>query len=378
MGANASSAFGSLLGTLGGPLGSMLTTFGIGLGKKLFSALFGSAGRDEVKKFADSFGGFDDLHTKLLSLGAAGEALWVKLTQGVGKNNPAQAKAVIEEINAAFADQGDKAERLASAMEKYGITWEDLGEKARQAHVDQVAKGLIEDFDVLNDAGIDVDTIIQKMGSSIQDLVNSARKTGAEVPLAMKPMLQRMIELGLLTDENGNKLEDLSSINFSESLTQGFDRIVDAINRVAKALGADLPDAIAKIPKDVQINVKTKYTHEGDDGGGGEQPEPEHYATGGIASGAQIARVAERGKKEIIGDVEFMTQALAGALGKVSQPGRSSAATFIPNGQSSGVRTLELVLPIGRQIERYSIDLDRERRRQGQPTERRTITERSF
>jgi hypothetical protein len=56
--------------------------------KNIFN--LGTAGRDAVKDFAASFGGFDDLHAKLLTLGDAGEALWIKLTQGVGKNNPAR------------------------------------------------------------------------------------------------------------------------------------------------------------------------------------------------------------------------------------------------------------------------------------------------
>lgn len=61
-----------------------------------------TAGRKAVEDFAESAGGFDKLHTQLLTLGAAGEALWVKLTQGVDKGNPEQAKKVIAEVQKAL------------------------------------------------------------------------------------------------------------------------------------------------------------------------------------------------------------------------------------------------------------------------------------
>lgn len=61
-------------------------------------------GRDLVIDFASNLGGFDALHAALLRGGDAGEALWIKLTQGVGRNNPAQARQVIEEVQR-FLDQ---------------------------------------------------------------------------------------------------------------------------------------------------------------------------------------------------------------------------------------------------------------------------------
>lgn len=60
-------------------------------------------GRDSVVDFAASMGGFDALHAKLLQLGADGEALWVKLTQGTPSGNKdiaaANIQAVIDALN---------------------------------------------------------------------------------------------------------------------------------------------------------------------------------------------------------------------------------------------------------------------------------------
>lgn len=89
---------------------------------KAVVALFGlfdkDKGRDLVVSFADTFGGFDKLHDQLLTLGDAGEALWVKLTQGVGRNNPQQAQQVIDEITAALAKQAQGHDDATQATEE--------------------------------------------------------------------------------------------------------------------------------------------------------------------------------------------------------------------------------------------------------------------
>lgn len=83
-------ALGGLLGLRTGKLGALLGT--------------NATGRQAVIDFAELSGGFDKLHEKLLTLGAAGEALWIKLTQGTGRANPEQAARTIREINDALAN----------------------------------------------------------------------------------------------------------------------------------------------------------------------------------------------------------------------------------------------------------------------------------
>ena len=89
-------------------LGTLLQPIFSALGDKLLGWLgLGTKGRDVVKEFAASMGGFDAVRDKLRELGAEGEKLWINLTQGVGKNNPAQAKAAIDAITQAL-DRADK------------------------------------------------------------------------------------------------------------------------------------------------------------------------------------------------------------------------------------------------------------------------------
>mgnify|MGYP001577507891 CR=1 FL=1 len=68
-----------------------------------------------------------------------------------------------------------------------------------------------------------------------------------------------MVELGLLTDAAGNKLTDLGGLTFAETLSAGFDRVVEAINRLASALtgvGDSAQQAFQRIPREVNVDVK--------------------------------------------------------------------------------------------------------------------------
>lgn len=79
----------------------------IAAGKAIFNIFDRDKGRDLVEDFAKGFGGFDALHAELLRIGDEGEQLWIKLTQGVGRNNPEQAARVIQEVEAALARYKD-------------------------------------------------------------------------------------------------------------------------------------------------------------------------------------------------------------------------------------------------------------------------------
>lgn len=96
------STFQGILSTTTGILG--MVSAAITAAKAIANLFDRNKGRDLVVDFAANLGGFDALHNALLQGGAAGEALWIKLTQGVGKNNPEQAKQVIAEVQA-FLDK---------------------------------------------------------------------------------------------------------------------------------------------------------------------------------------------------------------------------------------------------------------------------------
>jgi hypothetical protein len=95
------------------------------------------------------------------------------------------------------------------------------------------------------------------MSASVNAYIQDAIRTGTEIPPAMRPLLQKMIDLGTLTDENGNKITDLegSGITFAQTMTEGFQSVVGAIKELTKALGG-VPAALDKIPNSKTIDLE--------------------------------------------------------------------------------------------------------------------------
>ena len=108
---------------------------------------------------------------------------------------------------------------------------------------------------MLVNSGIDVSTVNAKMADSVNEFLKTALAVGAEVPAAMKPVLQSMIDQGTLVDANGNKITDLadSGIKFSETMTEGFDKVVKKLDELIQRLGL-AGQAIQNLPSpDIQI-----------------------------------------------------------------------------------------------------------------------------
>lgn len=167
------------------------------------------------------------------------------------KHGAEAVKRVMDEINKAFIEQRQDAERLEAAIKKYGFSIEELGPKFRAQQLNDQAKELIEDWRVLVASGIDVVLVNHKMADSINAYLKAALTTGAEVPMAMRPILQMLADQGLLFDANGDKISDLgqAGIAFSETMTQGFDRVVLKLQQLIDTLQGtghaieDLPDS---------------------------------------------------------------------------------------------------------------------------------------
>jgi hypothetical protein len=153
---------------------------------------------------------------------------------------------------------------LQSAMDEFGFTWEDLGQKARQAKLTELGQELIDKYNALTGAGINVTRVTENMAGAMNGFVASALRTGTEIPEAMRPMIERMIELGLLTDADGNKITSLekSGIKFAQTFTAGVDRIIEAFEelprRIAIAMGRGVDaalDHLARLPDQIDIPV---------------------------------------------------------------------------------------------------------------------------
>lgn len=245
----------AMLGKLGGPIGAAIGSLAGPLIGKLVG-MFSSAEKqvNPVRQaFVDAAGGLATLNQRAAEAG-------VTLRAMLDAKNPEQYKRAIDELNAAFEFQSGAMRKLDDAVKKYGFSLEELGPALQRQALDKQAQELFQDFQVLTSAGIGVDTVIGKMGESIQAFVSDALRTGSEIPAAMAPMLKRMAEMGILTDQNGNVIADLESagVKFAMTMSEGFQRMIDEVKKLTDAIARGLGLAIANVPNP-EITGRVKW-----------------------------------------------------------------------------------------------------------------------
>lgn len=267
--------------TLGGIVGSVIpglgtiagSFIGTGISKLVggIGSLFGGGEGKKVNDIRDEFlkaqGGANALYAQLEKIGRLD--LWGPLMTGPGKidainlaiQNVGSAIDGYNEKTLLSLQQEDEARaKLQAAVERYGFTIDELGPKWAQQRLSERAQELIEDFTILTASGIETDTVIRKMADSIQEFVNTAKKTGGEVPEAMRPMLQRMVEMGLLLNENGEAYENLeeTGLTFSMTMSEGFKGVIDKLDELIRRITGDLGTALNNIPSPT-ITVGVQY-----------------------------------------------------------------------------------------------------------------------
>ncbi len=151
-----------------------LVSAAIAAGKAIAGLFNRTKGRDLVVDFADSMGGFDALHEQLNSLGAEGEKLWINLTQGVGRNNPAQAQAAIDAITKALDKQKNSQEASTVTTEAQAQATIETAAAAALA-LDDVNAKLLTNKDAWGEWSVDVTKFLQ-------DVANAVRKVGIPMP----------------------------------------------------------------------------------------------------------------------------------------------------------------------------------------------------
>jgi len=209
--------------------------------------------RDEI---IDAAGGLDVLRAAAQSAGFDIERM---LTL-----NGDQLRQELEGLTEALQFQDQAMATLAETAERYGFTIAELGPAMQAQELDQQAQQLFQDWEVLNAAGIETIDITNRMGASVSDYVNTAMRLGFEVPNAMRPMLEAMVEAGDLTDANGDafaSLED-SGITFALTMSQGFQRLIDQVEKLTNAIARGLGLAIENVP---DVNVEGRVTWRVDD-----------------------------------------------------------------------------------------------------------------
>lgn len=228
---------------IGGGLSGLVST-GIGLLTSGIAKLFANPEKqiNPIREaFVQAAGGLAKLNERAHEAG-------ITLDHLLNAKNPEQYKAAIDELNAAFQFQDTAMQSVKATAEKYGLTLAEMGPKFRQSQLDEQLLTLYQDQRVLSAAGVDYDLILQKQASSFQDLITVALQTGATIPSQLQPAVQRLIDMGLVTDLTGEKLTDIGKLTFAETLDAKFTTLIATIEKLANAISTSLGTAIANIP----------------------------------------------------------------------------------------------------------------------------------
>jgi hypothetical protein len=307
-------------------LGSMLPGIGdllaTGLGKivgKLFGPskgkLLGMEADKEIKALQDelleTYGSLEGIKK---AGGAAGEALvaaWGdKNVQGL-----AHFKGLLDQFNVSLAETArlekereetlkqiqateDELAKLSKdraadgqaswaamkeAAERYGISLDSLGARANQLRLDEAASAIINDFDLLTQGGTDVGTVLHGMANEISGLVQDAKQFGTVIPGNMEPWIRNLMETGQLLDASGEKITDISDLQFGAAMESEWAAVTGAIKELQstlellrQTLERTLPQAAQMAASGVQeafadpIEIRYRYTTEGERPDGGE------------------------------------------------------------------------------------------------------------
>jgi hypothetical protein len=256
-------AIGAQLGAqIAGPLGAVIGGAAGGV-LGLFRSIFGSGEADKVARMRTEFiaaaGGIEQLNRRAREAGVSLSTLFSTKKISDFEREAARVNAQLQ----LFADeQAADAARLEEAIKKYGFAFEELGPKFQQQNLDGQAKELIEDWRVLVASGIDLTLVNEKMASAINAYLQTALKTGAEIPVAFQPILQSLVNQGLLLDANGVAVTSLGELNikWAETMTAGFDRVVAKLQELIDRLNS-AGQAIDNIPTTVDVTVKYHVEH---------------------------------------------------------------------------------------------------------------------
>ncbi len=222
-----------LTGVFGGAVNAILPGLGTLVGpltEKLFSLFNQHHGRDLVKDFAGQFGGFDELHKVLAEkLPADAEKFWIMLTQGVGRNNPTQAKAAIDAITAALDAQAHKQDDVAAAASKAAEEQDKAATKIKDA-----MKGIDDQISSLQES-IAGEAPEEFMGVVERETRDRIARLSDERKLLEEQLQQQQADTKAATEDVGTSVEDVTSS--AEQALDIFERWTGAIHGASDALG---------------------------------------------------------------------------------------------------------------------------------------------
>lgn len=307
-----------LLGkTLGGALGSILPGLGSIIGSKLGSLVgkglsaigsaFGIGGNKVVMQVNDMRDAFFDAEGGWLAfsqkMAAVSKEDWAKKI--FNARTVEDFNRLVKEAKGLLNSQGEAQQALADATQRYGFTIEELGPAMQRQELDSQAGQLLQDFKLLTASGIDVGTVIGKMGPNLLEFVNTSKAAGQAIPEAMRPMIDQLIASGQLLDENGQAFTSAeeAGITFAQTMSEQFSTLIEKIDAMVSALTG--------IPSDVSTTVHVKREDSGVPAGSPGPGDVPSFASGGIGDFGSGSLAVLHGREAII-PLDRMGEGLGG------------------------------------------------------------------
>jgi hypothetical protein len=306
---------------------------------KAFTGLFGGnkivmQTNDIRDAWFEAHGGFEQVGRDLEAVGLTGAEASAIVKELFDAKTPEEFATASEKALHALEDPAKAMEeatnKVREAMDKYGLTIEQMGPKFAQQELDKQALTLLEDYNLLIAAGAANNVVIEAMGPNINEYVNASRAAGTSIPKDMEPVIQSMIEQGLLLDENGNafaSVED-AGLSFSETLEESMTRAVDAMERLVNALLGIQHTAAQGVNIPVNYNVSAPPT-----------PHAPSFAegTGGFRDFGQGTLAMLHGSEAVMTPSQLTAVMMGAGSGSMSQSQLDTLTQAIIRGVRDGV-----------------------------------------
>ncbi len=233
-GALQGAAAGAKMGSAFGPWGAAIGGVVGGIAGFIKSSNAAEMATNDLRDaFFESQGGFEEFSR---SMAEVSDEDWAKKI--FDASTVEEFNALVREAQGLLDTQGAAQDALNDAVERYGFTIEELGPAMQRQELEDMAGQLLTDWKLLIASGIDIGTVVERMGGNMVDFVEKSLAAGQDIPIAMKPMIDQLIASGQLLDENGEAFtsaED-AGITFAQTMSEQFSSLIEKIDAMVNAL----------------------------------------------------------------------------------------------------------------------------------------------
>jgi hypothetical protein len=221
-----------------------------------FQAQWGHKGTEGLKQF-NAF--LKEMETRTRTLNKDFGELFAELKR-TGEGLPEAFIPVIDhllEIGVLSSDLASQFKELSSApgfadmqkaAEALGVRLESLGPAFDAKKLAHDADEVLKHLTILARGGADIGGVLADAAPKMNELVLQALRLGTELPEPLRKYIEELQRAGMLVDENGDALMDLSKLNWAEPMSRSVDRLIDKFSELIELLASKLAPTLANLP----------------------------------------------------------------------------------------------------------------------------------